>query len=37
MELRMQYGTIEAALDDIRNGKFVIVVDSEDRETRVIW
>ncbi len=28
----MQYGTIEAALEDVRNGKFVIVVDSEDRE-----
>lgn len=28
----MQYGTIEAALEDIRNGKFIIVVDSEDRE-----
>ena len=28
----MHHGTIEAALEDIRNGKFVIVVDSEDRE-----
>ena len=28
----MQYGTIDAALEDIRNGKFIIVVDNEDRE-----
>ena len=28
----MQFSTIESALDDIRNGKAIIVVDSEDRE-----
>ncbi len=28
----MTFGTIEQALDDIRNGKFIIVADDEDRE-----
>ena len=28
----MTFGTIEQALDDIRNGKFLIVADDEDRE-----
>ena len=28
----MTFGTVEQALDDIRNGKFVIVADDEDRE-----
>ena len=29
----MQINTIEEALSDFREGKFVIVVDDEDRET----
>ena len=28
----MSYSKIEKAIEDIRNGKFIIVVDSEDRE-----
>ena len=28
----MPYGKVDKAIEDIRNGKFIIVVDSEDRE-----
>ena len=28
----MSFGKIETALEDIRNGRFIIVVDSEERE-----
>ena len=31
-EIRVKLNTIEEALDDIRNGKIIIVVDDEDRE-----
>ena len=31
-EVKSPFATIEEALDDIRAGKFVIVVDDEDRE-----
>jgi 3,4-dihydroxy 2-butanone 4-phosphate synthase/GTP cyclohydrolase II len=31
-EIRIKLNTIEEALDDIRNGKIIIVVDDEDRE-----
>jgi 3,4-dihydroxy 2-butanone 4-phosphate synthase/GTP cyclohydrolase II len=29
--------TIEEAIEDIRQGKIIIVVDDEDRETKVIF
>ena len=32
VESRMKLNTIEEALEDIRNGKIIIVVDDEDRE-----
>jgi 3,4-dihydroxy-2-butanone 4-phosphate synthase len=32
----MKFNTIEEAIEDIKNGKMVIVVDDEDRETKVI-
>jgi 3,4-dihydroxy 2-butanone 4-phosphate synthase/GTP cyclohydrolase II len=28
----MVFGTIEQAIEDVRNGKFIIVADDEDRE-----
>jgi|GEM_PF-5141944 len=28
----MTFGTIEQAIDDLRNGKLIIVADDEDRE-----
>ena len=28
----MAFGTVEQAIEDIRNGKFVLVADDEDRE-----
>jgi len=31
-EIRVELNTIEEALEEIRNGKIVIVVDDEDRE-----
>ena len=32
LEPRSGFATVEAALEDIRQGKFVVVVDDEDRE-----
>jgi 3,4-dihydroxy 2-butanone 4-phosphate synthase/GTP cyclohydrolase II len=34
---RIQLNTIEEAIEDIRQGKIIIVVDDEDRETKVIF
>ena len=28
----MAFGTVQQAIEDIRNGKFVVVADDEDRE-----
>jgi len=30
--MKYQFNTIEEALEDIRNGKVIVVVDDEDRE-----
>lgn len=35
-ETRTKLNTIEEALEDIRNGKIIIVVDDEDRENEEI-
>ena len=34
MDNKIKLDTIEEAIDDFRQGKFIIVVDDEDRETK---
>ena len=33
----MQLNSIEELIEDIRQGKMVVLMDDEDRETRAIW